>query len=75
MHTTVINIISKRDCGYTFRGVNLADMRRAALYQIGKALDLAKPNMSKNELLGALIARLKHMGADSEIVEWIGKSA
>lgn len=71
MHTTVVQILGKRECPYTFNGVNLAEMRRAELYRLARAFDLGGPQQSKNELLTLLISKLKLMNSEQEITDMV----
>lgn len=71
MKTTYINMIGVKDCPYTWRGENLALLRRAKLYKIAGALDLKDPSASKNELLTAMLAKLKLMSAETELSDMI----
>lgn len=72
MHTTVVQIIGARECPYTWRGRNLAEMRRVELYRLGRALDVGGPQSTKNDLLQALIGKLRIMDAETELSDMIG---
>ena len=71
MHTVVTNMIGTRECQYTFNGINLANLRRAELYRLARALDLGSPDSSKNEMLLAMIAKLNMMSAEQELTDLI----
>lgn len=71
MQTTYVDIIGPKHCRYTFRGVNLAELRRAELYRLAKCFDLANADSTKNDMLGALISKLKLMNAEQEITDMI----
>ena len=51
MQTTYVDIIGPKHCRYTFRGVNLAELRRAELYRLAKCFDLANADSTKNDML------------------------
>lgn len=69
MQTTVIQTIGSRECPFTYRGTNLADLRRAEIYRLCDSFGIANAEMSKNDLLILLMAHLKSVHADPEITD------
>ena len=66
MQFNTTHYIAAKDCPYTLNGENLAEMRRARLNKIAMALELGPLN-TKNETLGAIMARLNAIEADKEL--------
>lgn len=68
MKTTVETIVTPKMCAYTFNGTNLAEMRRAALTPLCSAVGIVG-DMSKNQMLTLLIARLDALGCEKELTQ------
>lgn len=68
MKTTVETIINYRSCAYTYKGENIANLRRAELYPIASAVGIAG-DLSKNQILTQLIPKLDAMQCEKEITE------
>ena len=67
--TMIINpvrYLSTKDCEFTINGVNLAEMRRAKLRPIAKALGVSAEG-SKQEILLRTIGKLKVNDAPKEL--------
>ena len=73
MHTTHIIQLGPRDCPYTLNGKNLVDYRRGDIHfkAIAEGLGVYSPDLSKNELLTAMIHKLKLMNAETEIMDML----
>ena len=71
MKVKVEQMLGVKDCPYTFRGENLAQLRRARLFRVAQAFDLGDPAASKNQLLTNLIAKLRMMNAETEITDMV----
>ena len=67
MKSTFVNIISPKQCKYKYDGVNLAEMRRAAIYKIARRFNI--PDGPKNDMLKALIPKLDLLEASEELTE------
>lgn len=68
MKTTVETIITPKMCVYTFNGTNLAEMRRAALSPLCSAVGITG-DMSKNQMLTLLIAKLDSIGCEKALTQ------
>lgn len=68
VETKFIRHIAQKDCKYTYNGTNLVEMRRAKLYPIARSLDISG-EMSKNDLLIKLVAKLNALESADEITE------
>jgi alcohol dehydrogenase class IV len=69
MRTVVTQIIGPRECPYTWQGRNLAEMRKAELNPIAKALGVFDPNVTKNDLLLSMIGKLRHSKSELELTD------
>lgn len=68
MKTTTETIINFRNCPYSLKGENLANLRRAQLQPIAAAVGI-RGEFTKNQLLTMLIEKLSAMGASADITE------
>lgn len=71
MQITSTLILGPKEVQYTWKGRNLAEMRKAELNPVAKALGVFDPNVSKNDLLASMIGKLRHMKAEKEITDMI----
>lgn len=68
MKITPVHYIAPKECPYTYRGRNLAEMRRAKLQRIAKTLEVDIEG-SKNELVGRIIDRARALEMNAELSE------
>lgn len=61
-----VRYLSTKDCEFTINGVNLAEMRRAKLRPIAKALGVSADD-SKQAILLRIIGKLKVNGSPKEL--------
>lgn len=66
METTILKHIGPKDCPYTLKGRNLAEVRRFKIIGIATALDI-KATGSKDEMLTMIIAKLNAMESEKEL--------
>ena len=69
MNETFESFVAPKDVPYTKNGRNLAEMRRADLHQLAKALDCDDVSYTRNDLVKALCSKLHSMDAPAEINE------
>lgn len=74
MKTTVETVINFRNCPYSLKGENLANLRRAQLQPIAAAVGI-RGELTKNQLLTLLIEKLSAMGVSSDLSEHWQKGA
>ena len=67
-YTNGVHFIGPKDCPFKYMGKNLFELRRPKIRKIAAALNVPNDG-TKNEILGAVITRLKTMGAQEEITE------
>lgn len=61
--------ISPNECPYSVAGENLADMRRAKLARVAQSLGVFHVEHSKNDMLHAVIAKLRKDEAPEELLD------
>lgn len=61
------HFIAAKDCPFTYKGKNLAELRRAKLRKIATAIGIEDNNKPKNDILAAMVVRLKTIGSEKEI--------
>ena len=61
-----VHYIAPKECPFTWKGENLAELRRVKLVRIATALKVDATG-SKNEILGRLVNYLKATEAESEL--------
>ena len=71
MNVSTTVVINHRNCPYTIKGENIANMRRAQLQRIGAKLGITG-DMSKNDLLTRLMATFEANQLEHEIGEIAG---
>lgn len=65
---TNIKYLGSKDCKFTLKGQNLAEMRRAKLQKLAKALKV-DPVGSKQEILKRVIGALSSRNAPAELAD------
>ena len=65
---TPVVYISVRDCPFTWKGQNLAAMRRAEIRPLAKGVKVSADG-SKQEILKRLLGKLQAMDAPKELSE------
>lgn len=67
MRTRILHYVSHKECPYTWRGENIANLRRSKLQDIAASFQIGTPDSSKQEILAQLVPRLNGLGAETEI--------
>ena len=69
MKFNTTHIIAAKDCKYTLKGQNLAEMRRADLRRLVAVPIGVDCNEDKNEILRLTMTRLQSLAAPNELTE------
>lgn len=60
--------MAAKDCPFSFKGQNLAELRRARLRLIAKAINVPGYNdLPKHELVVRIIGKLRALGAEADL--------